>query len=197
MADLIVFLAQPVSNVTDSHSVNKFTLALSRSFTKSGWIATPKAIGQARGAADCGPIENGRLLSSNIEGILSSDLVVIVAAAATEPTSIWVELGVALGAGVPILLVTPVDRPIPFLARVAGTTLPHSKWSLDRLEMQLPTTSAQLELAVDRVVWSGSQLLASRRCHAADISADVGTGALPSGRLEVDLTIHDSQHGPT
>lgn len=146
-----IFLAYPISAVKDRDAVDVFVRALDRGFAAAGWHVRPNIAGRERSTPDA-DLASAGVLTSNVEGILSSDIVVIVAAGEAEPTSIWVEFGIALGAKIPLVLLAPYGRAIPFLARLAVDALSSPGWQAEYLQMPLPSTPAELASAVNLVV---------------------------------------------
>jgi hypothetical protein len=59
------------------------------------------------------------LLASNVEGVVTSDLLLVIATEMDEPSSIWVEAGMAIARGVPLVVVATPQVRLPFLVRAA------------------------------------------------------------------------------
>lgn len=111
-----VFLARPLSDVAEPAPLDELCRSLSAELHAAGWT-----VGPVREAV---PPDGGRaLVAGNVEGILGSDLLLVIGEPGTT-SSIWVEVGVALAGGVPVaVLARPGDR-LPFLVEQAAGDAP-------------------------------------------------------------------------
>ncbi len=119
-----VFLAYPVSAVTGPSWVDAWADVVDASFTQAGWSVCPSRHDRCCRASLRDEAVDDALLARNVQNIVESDIVTLLAADAMEPSSIWVEFGVAIAARVPVVLVRSPDRHLPFLADLARTSGP-------------------------------------------------------------------------
>lgn len=114
-----VFLAYPLTKAEDLPRFEPFLARLRHEFETSGWIVFPSDEGQKRMAAATERRSRGAVLASNVAAVTTSDLLVVLVSPAREPSSIWVELGMALAQRRPIIIVGDVVDRLPFLGRLA------------------------------------------------------------------------------
>lgn len=119
-----VFLAYPISAVAEPSWVDAWADVVDDSFSQAGWSVCPNRNDRSCRATLRGEVVDGALLARNIRNIVESDVVTLLAADAVEPSSIWVEFGVAIAARVPVVLVRSADRRLPFLVDLARTSGP-------------------------------------------------------------------------
>jgi len=114
-----VFLAYPLTMAGDLPNLSEFVSSLRRALIADGWGVSPVEDGIRRlwSPSEGRPAEG--LLSSNVRGVTTSELLVVLVPTALEPSSIWVELGMALAARLPIIIVGEEGVRIPFLGRLA------------------------------------------------------------------------------
>jgi hypothetical protein len=79
------------------------------------------------------------LVASNIEGIVTSDLLLVIVTEMDEPSSVWVEVGVAIARGVPLVVVADPYVRLPFLVR--AVVAPGASATGARPNRLLPTPS--------------------------------------------------------
>ncbi|WP_199421593.1 hypothetical protein [Actinotalea solisilvae] len=114
----VVFIAYPLTTTPDLAGVERWVIQLRARLVASGMDVVPKLGGRERALAAAGE-PDGDLLESNVAAVTRADVVVVLLPTIVEPSSIWVELGMALAARRPLVVAGPADAALPFLARLA------------------------------------------------------------------------------
>lgn len=115
-----VFIAHPLSSAKDLLFTEHLVQLFRDAFVARGWTVRPRR-GESVGALNA-RIRAGRgapLVASNIEGIVTSDLLLVIVTEMGEPSSVWVEAGAAIARGVPLVVIADPHVPLPFLVRAA------------------------------------------------------------------------------
>ena len=114
------FIAHPLSTAKDLPSTERLVQQFRDAFAGRGWRVRPHRDDSV--AALNASLRTGggaSLVTRNIEGIVTSDLLLVIATEMDEPSSVWVEAGVALARGVPLVVLTTPAVTLPFLVRAA------------------------------------------------------------------------------
>ena len=117
-----VFIAYPLSTARDPRETGRLVKLFRDVFVSGGWEVNPRR-GESIEALNDRLRSGGgaSLVARNIEGIVTSDLLLVIAAEMDEPSSVWVEAGVALARGIPLIVVAISAVSLPFLIRAAVT----------------------------------------------------------------------------
>lgn len=115
-----VFIAYPLSTAKDLPATEHLVQLFREAFVDRGWTVRPRR-GESVGALNARVRAGGGapLVASNIEGIVTSDLLLVIATEMDEPSSVWVEAGVAIARGVPLIVIADPHVHLPFLVRAA------------------------------------------------------------------------------
>jgi hypothetical protein len=118
-----VFIAYPMTAAKDLSATERLVRQFRAGFLSRKWTVRPRR-GESVEAIDARMRAGGgaSLVSSNIEGIGLSDLLLVVATEMEEPSSVWVEVGVAMARGIPLVVVAEPSVRLPFLVRAAVTS---------------------------------------------------------------------------
>lgn len=135
-----VFLAYPLSKARDLYAVEHFVGVLRDQLVSGGYAVLPELGGPERIELTSG-VAVSSVLSSNIAAVAGSDLVVLLVPENEEPSSIWVELGMALAAGRPAIIVGPRTARIPFLAGLSVQESPSNVRPGRRIFSAIPPDS--------------------------------------------------------
>lgn len=114
-----VFLAYPLTTSLNLFILEQFVRQLREGFEAAGWDVLPVDGGFERINAATRDLTPADLLASNVAAVTGSDLLVVLSPPALEPSSIWIELGMALAYKRPIIIIGGNDLHIPFLGRLA------------------------------------------------------------------------------
>jgi hypothetical protein len=119
------FVAHPITEVSAPDRLWSALAALRRALVGNGWTVRPTIIAGDGQTQILDPATNSATFRSNVSGIENSDLLIVVAWPSSAPTSIWLEVGIALGANVPVLI-ADYGAALPFLIRLAKESSPDS-----------------------------------------------------------------------
>lgn len=154
-----VFLAYPLSGAADLDELEAFVNSVRRRLDGAGWQVLPERGGPERLRQDqvASPAE---VLASNVSAVTGADVLVLLLPAVTEPTSIWVELGMALAARRPVVVVAPPEATIPHLALLAlaaggADGLHRAK----RVEARVPGETEFVDHLVGRIIIAADSLV--------------------------------------
>lgn len=115
----LVFVAHPLSAVRDPDNTKRIVDMVRTAFRDRGWDVRPAETDdmsfERRAAASAAP----DIVRANIDAVRTSDLLVVVAGDFAEPSSIWVEAGIALAVAVPVAVLSDDRTRLPFLLRAA------------------------------------------------------------------------------
>lgn len=144
-----VFLAYPLTAAVSLASNDHFVSALRSGFLREGWHVRPDPPDEER----LSPVRDGVApadrLSVNLQAVASADALVVLVPDVVEPSSIWVELGVALATRVPVVVVAPATRRMPYLAQLA---IDACDGRLGRVTADVPPMAGQTSAIVDQVL---------------------------------------------
>jgi hypothetical protein len=117
-----VFIAQPLSTAKDLPDTERLVQLFHEAFVIRGWKVRPRRSESVDALNHLLQGDGGAsLVARNIENIVISDLLLVIATEMEEPSSIWVETGVALARGIPLVVVaTTTAVHVPFLIRAAA-----------------------------------------------------------------------------
>jgi nucleoside 2-deoxyribosyltransferase len=115
-----VFIAHPLSTAKDLPHTERLVQLFREAFVSQGWKVRPSR-GEAVDTLNDRVRSGGgvSLVTSNIEGIVASDLLLVIVTEMDEPSSVWVEAGVALARSIPLVVVATTAVALPFLIRAA------------------------------------------------------------------------------
>lgn len=114
-----VFLAYPLTTTHELELLELFVNQLRIRLSEEDITVQPKSGGPERIASSSLGATDQNLLASNVDKIASSDVFVLLLPSIQEPSSVWMELGIAIAARRAIVIVGPSDAPMPFLGRLA------------------------------------------------------------------------------
>lgn len=162
-----VFIAHPMSSAREPAAVDRAVRMLRSTFAGRGWSVYPQRATALAELNDQVQRGNGRpILEANVESIVTSDLLVVLVADALEPSSIWIEIGIALARGVPIAILSGESTSLPFLVRAALDT--HSAQGqslLHRPVIMLPA----IDLSAGDITRTDATQLVDRAIRAANL----------------------------
>lgn len=139
-----VFLAYPLTSGAHLASLEVFEGLLRKRLSHDGWDVLPIEGGPERVTQSADRATSVTRLSSNVVGVTRSDALVLLVPELREPSSIWVEFGMALAAGGAVIIVGPAEAKLPYLACLAleaGAADPTGEWQVSRVVAELPPRS--------------------------------------------------------
>ena len=113
-----VFLAHPLSTSDAIDSAEHWATLIRVRLIEKGMDVLPTTYGADRIATNRRGNAKREILTSNIAGVELADILVLLLTPAAEPSSIWVELGIAMLAKKSVVIIGPASQPVPFLARL-------------------------------------------------------------------------------
>lgn len=149
------FLAYPLSGVPDLAALELFVDTLRSRFEDAGWHVLPEFDGPERIVMGH-ELAPSRVLASNIAGVTGADVLVLLLPDVPEPTSVWVELGMALAARRSLVVVAPPNAVLPYLARLALAAGTHTA---KMVEAKVPGEPTLVDKLVERVVAATNSVL--------------------------------------
>ena len=115
-----VFIAHPLSTAKDLPDTERLVQLFREAFVSRGWKVRPRRGESVEALNDRLRSGGGAsLVTCNIEGIITSDLLIVIVTEMDEPSSVWIEAGAALGRGIPLVVVATEAVSLPFLIRAA------------------------------------------------------------------------------
>lgn len=122
-----VFIAHPQTTAIDLAAIDRLAEMFRDNFLDRGWVVLPlhrEPLDAADAHVRIG--DGASLLASNVESIVRSDLLLVIATELEEPSSIWVEAGIAIARNVPLVVVADPTVRMPFLVRTATALGAHA-----------------------------------------------------------------------
>jgi hypothetical protein len=135
-----VFIAHPLSAAKNLPATERLVRLFRDAFLDRGWTVRPRR-GESVDALNA-RVRAGlgtSLVASNVEGIVASDLLLVIATEMDEPSSVWVEAGVAIARAIPLVVVADPSVRLPFL--VGAVVAPGAYATGGPLNHLLPASS--------------------------------------------------------
>lgn len=145
-----VFLAYPLQAAEDLADTERLAQMVRQGLEASGYTVRPGS-GDSERAALHATVPDAKVrLGSNVAGVTGADFLVVLLSPMREPSSIWVEVGMALAVGRPVVLAGPAGVEIPFLVRLAVHASRGGSAEGPRVERVV--TPAQADVSVEAIV---------------------------------------------
>lgn len=122
-----VFLAYPMTSTGQLDRIDKFFKELTRALVDYGLDVSPQDSGATRVSASESFSTPWQVAEANIRSVLAADALVVLSYSTTTPSSIWIEMGIALAAEIPVVLVCEDAAGLPYLARAASGAPPKQR----------------------------------------------------------------------
>jgi nucleoside 2-deoxyribosyltransferase len=147
-----LFLAYPMSSTGELDRIDAFVKDLTRALVGAGLDVAPQESGATRISANGSSSTPWQIADANIRSVLAADALVVLSYSTRAPSSIWIEMGIAFAADIPVVLVCEDAAGLPFLAHAASGGPPEERrCSVLRFPLEDPSQTAT-DLAASVVV---------------------------------------------